>query len=286
MCCRHDRHRRPYSVFIPQHHRADLFVCLFLWHRNSHDGAESLPLTPYGEARTSRCAQSGSDAEAARPTAGVILVGNNLVNFSCRHVATIIGYNLLGDTGVLLAPWVLTITFLIFAEVAPKTLAAERPEAWALKAVFALEPLAKVLHPAVLLINSFSNALVKPFLPNASESDDQLTKDELITVVNEGAHAVGERKNHDDRLLDLETVTVNDIMVPRTEIVSINIDDDMADILTSAAASQHTLLPVYKDNFNNMLGVLHLRRLARLVTSRRLYQGRFTAIGPRPLLCA
>ena len=195
---------------------------------------------------------------------GVILVGNNLVNFSAATLATIIGYNLLGDTGVLLAPWVLTLTFLIFAEVAPKTLAAERPEAWALKAVFALEPLAKVLHPAVLLINSFSNALVKPFLPERNESDDQLTKDELITVVNEGAHAVGERKNMLARLLDLETVTVNDIMVPRTEIVSINIDDDMADILTSAATSQHTLLPVYKDNFNNML-VLHLRRLTRLL---------------------
>ena len=196
---------------------------------------------------------------------GVILVGNNLVNFTAATLATIIGYNLLGDTGVLLAPWVLTLTFLIFAEVAPKTLAAERPEAWALKAVYALEPLAKVLHPAVLLINSFSNALVKPFLPERSDSDDQLTKDELITVVNEGAHAVGERKLMMTRLLDLETVTVNDIMVPRTEIVGINIDDDMADILTSAAASQHTLLPIYKDNFNNMLGVLHLRRLARLL---------------------
>lgn len=196
---------------------------------------------------------------------GVILVGNNLVNFTAATLATIIGYNLLGDTGVLLAPWVLTLTFLIFAEVAPKTLAAERPEAWALKAVYALEPLAKVLHPAVLLINSFSNALVKPFLPERSDSDDQLTRDELITVVNEGAHAVGERKLMMTRLLDLETVTVNDIMVPRTEIVSINIDDDMADILTSAAASQHTLLPIYKDNFNNMLGVLHLRRLARLL---------------------
>ncbi|NCF32143.1 MAG: DUF21 domain-containing protein [Proteobacteria bacterium] len=196
---------------------------------------------------------------------GVILVGNNLVNFSAATLATIIGYNLLGDTGVLLAPWVLTLTFLIFAEVAPKTLAAEQPEAWALKAVYALEPLAKVLHPLVLLINGFSNTLVKPFLPERQSGDDQLTKDELITVVSEGAHAVGERKNMMTRLLDLETVTVNDIMVPRTEIVSINIDDDIADILTSTAASQHTLLPIYKDNFNNMLGVLHLRRLARLL---------------------
>lgn len=196
---------------------------------------------------------------------GVILVGNNLVNFSAATIATIIGYNLLGDTGVLLAPWVLTITFLIFAEVAPKTLAAERPDAWALKAVFVLAPLAKLLHPVVLLINGFSNALVKPFLSERSEGDDQLTKDELITVVSEGAHSVGERQTMMTRLLDLETVTVNDIMVPRTEIVGLDIDDDMTDILAGAAASQYTLLPVYKDNFNNMLGVLHLRRLARLL---------------------
>ncbi len=200
---------------------------------------------------------------------GVILVGNNLANFTAATIATIIGYNLLGDTGVLLAPWVLTVTFLIFAEVAPKTLAAERPDAWALKAVFVLAPLAKLLHPVVLLTNGFSNVLVKPFLTERSDGDDQLTKEELITVVSEGAHAVGERQTMMTRLLDLETLTVNDIMVPRTEIVSIDIDDAIDDILASVADSQHTLLPIYKDSFNNMIGVLHLRRLARLLNTEK-----------------
>ena len=108
---------------------------------------------------------------------GVILVGNNLVNFSAATVATVIGFQLMGDTGVLLAPWVLTVVFLIFAEVAPKTLAAEQPENWALKAVFALHPLQKVLMPVVVLINLASNALVRPFISRTADSDDQLTKD-------------------------------------------------------------------------------------------------------------
>ena len=195
---------------------------------------------------------------------GVILVGNNLVNFSAATVATVIGSQLMGDTGVLLAPWILTIVFLIFAEVAPKTLAAERPESWALKAVFILKPLQKVLMPAVALVNVVSNALVRPFLPS-TDDDDQLTTDELKTVVVEGATSVGERQRMLTRILDLESVTVDDIMVPRAEIAAINIDDALNTIMTTVAASQHTLLPIYKDSFDNVLGILHLRRVARLI---------------------
>ena len=199
---------------------------------------------------------------------GVILVGNNLVNFSAATVATVIGFQLMGDTGVLLAPWVLTVVFLIFAEVAPKTLAAEQPENWALKAVFALHPLQKVLMPVVVLINLASNALVRPFISRTADSDDQLTKDELKTVVVEGATSVGERQDMLTRILDLESVTVDDIMVPRAEIAAINIDDDLNTIMTTVAASQHTLLPIYKDSFDNVLGILHLRRVARLLLNK------------------
>ncbi len=173
---------------------------------------------------------------------GVILVGNNLVNFSAATVATIIGFNLFGDTGVLLAPWVLTFVFLIFAEVAPKTLAAEKPENWAFKAVYILQPLQRLLHPAVVFVNALSNALVRLFLTKKDDQDDQLTKDELKTVVSEGGQSVGERQTMLGRILDLESVTVNDIMVPRSEIVAVNIDDDINEILTIASASQHTLV--------------------------------------------
>ena len=197
---------------------------------------------------------------------GVILVGNNLVNFSAATIATVIGLRLYGDTGVLLAPWVLTITFLIFAEVAPKTLAALHPEGWSFRSVYILQPLLKVLHPVVAFINWFSNALVRLFSPNQGEDNENLSTEELRTVVNEGAVSVGERQSMMVRLLDLESVTVNDIMVPRSEIVGIDIEADINDILDAASTSQHTLLPVYKESINNVLGILHLRRMARLVT--------------------
>jgi Mg2+/Co2+ transporter CorB len=115
------------------------------------------------------------------------------------------------------------------------------------------------------MVNVVSNALVRPFLPRKSEDDDQLTTDELKTVVVEGANSVGERQSMLTRILDLESVTVNDIMVPKAEIAAIDIEDELSTILNVASASQHTLLPIYKDSFDNVLGILHLRRMARLI---------------------
>ena len=198
---------------------------------------------------------------------GVILIGNNLVNFTAATIATIIGMRLFGDTGVLLAPWVLTATFLVFAEVAPKTLAAERPERWAFKAVYVLEPIQRLLVIPVKIVNLLSNAIVRLFLKNEPAQSDSLSTDELRTVVNEGAKGVGERQNMMVRLLDLEQVSVNDIMIPRGEIEAIDIDSEMSEIVEVASNSQYTLLPIYKESINNIIGILHLRRLARFMGS-------------------
>ena len=198
---------------------------------------------------------------------GVILIGNNLVNFTAATIATIIGMRLFGDTGVLLAPWVLTATFLVFAEVAPKTLAAERPERWAFKAVYVLEPIQRLLVIPVKMVNLLSNAIVRLFLKNEPAQSDSLSTDELRTVVNEGAKGVGERQNMMVRLLDLEQVSVNDIMIPRGEIEAIDIDCEMNEIVEVASNSQYTLLPIYKESINNIIGILHLRRLARFMGS-------------------
>lgn len=196
---------------------------------------------------------------------GAILVGNNLVNFSAATIATVIGFRLFGDTGVLLAPWVITIIFLIFAEVAPKTLAAQHPERWAFKSVFILQPLSRFLHPAVLFVNWIANALLRPFSSKNDGNDENLSTEELKTVVNEGAVSAGERQNMMVRLLDLERVSVNDIMVPRHEIIGLDIDGDLIDLIDQTASSQHTLLPVYKGEINNVIGILHLRRLAKFL---------------------
>ncbi len=195
---------------------------------------------------------------------GVILLGNNLVNFTAASVATVIGIQLFGDTGVVLAPVVLTVFFLVFAEVAPKTIAAQAPERIAFSAAYILEPMLKLFYPVVLFINFIANNLVKPFLPKSTEIEGEaLSVDELRTVVDAGVGIPGGGQNMLLSILDLEKISVDDIMVPRGEIVGIDIDEEMPNILNVLANSQHTRLPVYKDNINNILGMLHLRRLAR-----------------------
>jgi Mg2+/Co2+ transporter CorB len=194
---------------------------------------------------------------------GVILIGNNLVNFMAASVATVIGIRLFGDSGVVIAPVALTIFFLIFAEVAPKTLAAHSPERIAFKASHLLTPLLSLMYPAVLAINAVANALVKPFVRHTAKADDSLSVEELKTVVNEGVGLRSQDQNMLISILDLENVTVNDIMVPRSEIVGIDIDADMPEILSLLAASQHTRLPVWKESINNVVGILHMRRVAR-----------------------
>ena len=195
---------------------------------------------------------------------GVILIGNNFVNFLAASIGTVIGLRLFGDSGVVLAPVAMTIFFLIFAEVTPKTIAAHTPERLAFFSVYILDPLLKALRPLVWFTNTISNALVRPFVRSPEPPGGApLTADELRTVVGESARIPGQHQDMLLGVLDLEHVTVNDIMVPRNEIVGIDIDDGMDDILALLANSQHTRLPVYRDNINNVLGMLHLRRLAR-----------------------
>ncbi|MBX3706511.1 MAG: HlyC/CorC family transporter [Pseudomonadales bacterium] len=201
-----------------------------------------------------------------------ILIGNNLVNFTAASLATVIGLRLFGDTGVLLAPIVLTLVFLVFAEVAPKTIAAQRPESIAFRSVYVLDPLMRLLHPAVLFINFFANGILRPLLPKEDQTapSDSLTAEELRTVVTEGVAMPQQGQSMMLGILDLEKVTVDDIMVPRNEIVGLDIDADMDDLIRVMATSRHTRLPVYRESINNILGILHLRKVVRHLQSAEL----------------
>jgi len=213
---------------------------------------------------------------------GVILIGNNLVNFTAATVATVIGLKLFGDIGVMLAPFVLTFFFLIFAEVAPKTLARQAPERFAFPSSYLLDPLLKFLHPGVVFINWISNFIVSPFLSKDTKAfDDDLSIEELRTVVTETS-IPGQRQQMVLGILDLEKVTVNDIMVPRNEIIGVDIDDDMNDILNLLATSQHTRLPVFKNNTDNLLGVLHLRRVARFLSHETISKADLLQLADEP----
>ena len=197
---------------------------------------------------------------------GVILLGNNLLNFIAASFATVIGQRLLGvDWGPFVSAVVFTVIVLVFAEVSPKTVAAQRPETVAFPSSYLLQPLLKVLHPVVALINSMSNLVAAPMVASSKSESDDLSADELRTVVNERTALPRDRQSMLIGILDLERRTVNDIMVPRSEVVGIDLDDDLAQIAVAISESEHTRLPVYRDGFNDVEGFLHLRRAARFL---------------------
>jgi Mg2+/Co2+ transporter CorB len=215
-----------------------------------------------------------ASALLARPDRllGVILIGNNFVNNAAATLATMVGLELFGDVGVALAPVVITLLFLVFCEVGPKTLAAHSPEPIAFASAYLLKPLLRLLYPFVYAINSVSNLVVRPFVrETAAGGADRLTLDELRTVLREGAHIPKRRQDMLLSVVDLERVSVDHIMVPRNEIVGIDIDDPISAIIDQISTSQHTRLPVYKGNINNVIGILHLRRAVRFIQ-----QGTFT----------
>jgi Mg2+/Co2+ transporter CorB len=203
---------------------------------------------------------------------GVILIGNNLANALAATVAAVIGMRLFGNVGLALAPFVFTLFFLIFAEVTPKTIAAYNPERLAFASAFLLEPMLRLTRPLVIFVNGISNLLVRPFVSDFdSARRDHLSLEELRSVLDGGAGIPKQRQNMLLGIVDLEKVTVNDIMVPRSEIVGIDIQDSIAEIMAGISSSQHTRLPVFKDNINQVIGILHLRRAVRFIQ-----QGSFT----------
>lgn len=198
---------------------------------------------------------------------GLILLGNNLVNFIAASIATLIGIRLLGDLGAALSPIVLVVVFLIFAEVVPKTLAALKPEQIAFPFSLPLRGLMKIMYPFVWLINAVSNSILKLFGFRVSDSENMpLSREELRSVVDQAGTMIPRR--HQRMLLsilDLENVTVDDIMVPRNEIVGINLDESVTEIINQLKHCQHTRLPVYRGSLDTVIGMIHVRRIIRIL---------------------
>ena len=198
---------------------------------------------------------------------GIILIGNNLVNFIAASLGTAIAVRLWGNVGFILAPILLTIIVLIFAEVTPKTIAALYPEKIAYPSSIFLLILLKVCYPAVWMINSVSNGLVRLCgLKVEEDISHHLTKEELRTVLDESGDLIPvKRHGMLMNILDLEKATVTDIMVPRNEVVGIDLDDDIEDIMEFIVQTSHTLLPVFKGDLNDVLGLLHMRNITRMI---------------------
>ena len=198
---------------------------------------------------------------------GVILIGNNFVNILASALATLIAVRLWGDSGIAIATLGLTVIVLIFGEVTPKTIAAMYPEKVAFPASLILVPLLKLLYPMVIAVNWICSLLMRPLgIRPGQEGEDMLSTEELRTLVNEsGLRLPNKRKGMLLGILDLEKVRVDDIMVPRNEVTGIDIEDDIKDIIDQLRDCQHTRVPVFRGDINNIIGMLHMRRIARLL---------------------
>jgi len=202
---------------------------------------------------------------------GLILLGNNLVNFTAVALVTVLALRTGGEPLVAIATLVFTIVVLIFSEAAPKTLAALHPERIAYPAAYVYYPLLIITYPFVWLVSAMSNGVLWVLGVRDNEAQlHSLSNEELRTVVYEAGSLISRKyRNMLINILDLEKVSVDDVMVPHNEILGIDLDEDLEEITDVIRNSEHTRLPVYRDNIDQVIGVLHLRQLANLTSTTK-----------------
>jgi len=200
---------------------------------------------------------------------GLILIGNNLVNIAASAIATILCLRWFGDAGIIIATFGMTLIVLVFAEVTPKTIAALHPERIATPSSFVIKPLLRVMYPLVAFINLITNSIIRLLgvNPNSPSRGDALSSDELRTIVNEASSMIP--SSHQQMLLsilDLEKVTVEDVMTPRADIAAIDVQDDVKSILKQLSQAQYTRILLYRNNIDDAIGFLHARDIMQLFT--------------------
>lgn len=201
---------------------------------------------------------------------GLILIGNNAVNILAAIIANMLAIIYVGEAA---APWVatasLTIMVLVFSEVTPKTIAAQNPEWFAFKASHILKPMLQLLTPLVWSVNRLTNALISllGFDPN-KDRDDALDNEELKSLVDISGHKLSEGKQGMLKaILDLENVTVEDIMIPRNEVKGLDLEDNIDDLMNNILSSEYTRQPLYEGDINNIVGIFHARKANHLLRS-------------------
>lgn len=202
----------------------------------------------------------------------VILIGNTLANIIASMVATLIGQRLYGDAGVAIAAIILTMVILVVSEMTPKTLAALYPQKVAFICSVPLKFLQSAFAPLVKLTSWSASGILRMLGISMDQSQkEMLTNEELRSVVHESGGLIpSEHKSMLISLLDLEQARVEDIMVSKSDIVGIDIDQPWADVLEQLESSQHTRLPLYKTSIDNLVGLVHLRKVLNLMLDEEL----------------
>lgn len=214
----------------------------------------------------------------------VILIGNTFANIVASMVATLIGQRLYGDAGVVIATILLTFIILVFSEMAPKTLAALHPQQIAFAASLPLKLLQTLLAPIVQIISSITTLILRLLGVSIEKNQrEALSGEELRSVVHEaGGLLPVEHKSMLLSLLDLELATVEDIMIPKADVVGLDLDQPWHKLLEELETAQHTRLPLYRDTIDNLVGLVHVRSVLNLVLEERLDMDNLLKIADAP----
>lgn len=190
---------------------------------------------------------------------GVILIGNNFVNILAASLTTVLCLNLFGDSGVVIGSIVLTLIILVFAEITPKTFAALNSEKVALPASLILKYLQKILRPLVLFVNFFSNFFMRLLGTKETSINEDLSPEELKSVLENSGDLIP--KKYQDMLisvLELDKVSVDEVMTQRSEVIGIDINQPLENILSALQNNQKDFLPVYNESLDDLRGVIDL----------------------------
>jgi len=206
---------------------------------------------------------------------GVILLGNNFVNIFASSIATIIAMRLMGEAGIALAAGLLTMVILVFSEVAPKTLAALYPEKIAYPASYVLDPLLKILSPIVWLVNFIANGFLRLFgvkVKDKNHEEQALSHEELQTLINEATGKLpAQYKNMLNSILQLESVTVEDVMIPKQDIYGIDVNKPLEQIVKRIHKSPFSRIPVYRESLDDdLIGIINIRKILPLVLKQEI----------------
>lgn len=202
----------------------------------------------------------------------VILIGNTVCNIVASMAATLIGHNLYGEKGVIIATILLTIIILVISEMTPKTFAALYPQKVAFLSAFPLDFLQKIFSPIVTFTSFIANKILVICGVDINKTNkDTLSGEELRSVVHEaGILLPVEHKGMLLSLLDLEQATVEDIMIPKSEIIGVDLDEPWPKILEQLENIQHTRVPLYRSTIDNLIGIVHLRKVLNMVLEDEL----------------
>ena len=201
---------------------------------------------------------------------GIILIGNNFVNILAAALTTILCLRLFGDSGVFIGSIILTMIVLIFAEVTPKTFAANYAEKVALPASIILKFLQKILYPLVWIVNFFSNSILKLFGVEEKQSDDDLSPDELKSILENSGDLIPSR--YQEMLLsvlELDKISIDEVMIPKNEVIGIDLSKDINEIKSFLESSKKEFFPIFDQNLDDIKGIIDLYGINSFLSSNK-----------------